>query len=87
MAFAYTRTATFSIGRSKRMSVGTFTNGAADTGGEITTGLRFVDTFVYSCSSHVDTGALKVTKNSATVGGVTIVASDGADGDWMAIGL
>lgn len=87
MAFAYTRDATFPIARSKRMSVGTFTNAAGDSGGNIITGLKYVDVFTWSCNSHVDAGELKVTKNSGTGGTVLIVSSDGADGDWVAIGI
>lgn len=87
MAFASTRTATFGISRSKRISVGTFTNASGDTGGDIVTGLKFVDTFVWSCSSHFGTEVIKVTKNSGTGGTVALVTSDNADGDWMAVGL
>ena len=86
MAFASTRTATFSISRSKRMSVGTFTNTITDSGGTIGTGLRFVDTFVWSCSSHVDAQNVKVTKNSGGGGNVLLATGNDIDGDWMAIG-
>ena len=88
MAFTSARTAIFSISRSKRMATGTFTNGATDVGGTIATGLRFVDTFLWSCSSHIGTESLMVTKNASGTGGnVAIVTDEGADGDWIAVGL
>ena len=86
MAFSSAVTSHSVIG-SKRMTTGTFTNEPEDSGGEIDTGLKFVDTFVYSISSGIGSEEVKVTKNSATAGKVTIVTSDGADGDWMAVGL
>lgn len=89
MAFSSTVTKFESISRRRRMSFGTFTNGTAlDSGGEIDTGLKSVDTFLWSCASHLGTEVFKVTKNSATAGKVTLVTSTGAvTGDWLAIGI
>ena len=87
MAFTTTRTATFSLSRSKRMSVGTFTNTSNSSGGTVVTGLKAVDTFVWACSSHMGTEVPKVTKNSPSGGSVVVVTSDNVIGDWMAIGI
>lgn len=71
----------------RRISTGTFTNTAGSTGGAMATGLKFIHSFVYSLSSHVDAPDIKVAKNSASAGQVTITTSRDVDGDWIAIGL
>jgi hypothetical protein len=90
MAFSSAVLMSTQLSRRKRLMTGTFTQAVGDAGGEIDTGLKAVDTFVWSCSSHLDTGAFKVTKNSATTGKVTIVTATGMTtavaGDWMAVG-
>ncbi len=92
MAFSssVTRVPTRLGDRTRRISFGTFTQAAGDSGGEIDTGLKAVDTFVWSCSSHLGTEVIKVTKNSATSGKVTIVTSTSGStavaGDWLAVG-
>ena len=70
------------------MSVGTASNAlVTDVGGDIVTGLRYVDTFVISCNSHLGTEMLKITKNTTNPGTVTIVTSPSTSFDWMATGL
>jgi len=71
----------------RKIAYGTFTNAGTDSGGEIDTGLSYVDVFLYSVSSHLGAESMKVTKNSSSAGKVTVVSSDGADGDWVAFGL
>jgi len=92
MAFSAARTVTFHCGGGKTMSMGTFTQTAAtDSGGEITaakTGLKYIDSFVPVCNSHLGTEGIKVTINSSSAGAVTLVTSTGAvSGYWIAVGL
>lgn len=86
MSFAYTIT-----GRSKLVdrwvTWGAFTNTSTDSGGEIVTGLSLVENCQITVTSHLGTEVPKVTKNSSSNGEITIVTSNGADGDWLAIGL
>lgn len=85
MAFAYTvdtnRGSTV-IGN-RRFIVGTFTNGEADSGGAIVTGLSKVDAFDVLVTSHVGSTNAKRTVSGGTV---TIVTPNGVDGTWWAIG-
>ena len=83
MAFAYAVTSRCWLDRKKRLCWGTFTNGATDTGGAIVTGMKTVDFFTAQPDSHVDSTMIKHTISGGTV---TIVASDGVDGRWMALG-
>ncbi len=85
MAFAYAVTKSVRQGNRKRVW-GTFTNGAADSGGTITC-LKTVETFHATCTSHLGTETPKVTINSPSAGSVAIVTSDGADGLWEATGI
>ena len=71
----------------RRISSGTWTNAAGDSGGTINTGLKFCNTFVWSATSHLGGEVVKVTKNSVTPGNVLIVTSDNVDGDWIAMGI
>lgn len=77
-------------GRGKLMNQwitwGTFTNGSTDAGGEISTGLSLVDTCQITVTSHLGSEVPKVTKNSSSSGEITIVTSDGCEGEWLAIG-
>lgn len=86
MAFASTVSKVWVAG-SKRFAAGTWTNAAADNGGDIKTGLKFVDVFLWSANSHLGTEVVKVTKNTPNAGEVRIVTSENLDGDWLAIGL
>ena len=65
------------------IAIGTFTNGGADTGGEIDT----ESDLVLFASASSDTGllGLQVAINSATDGAVTITTTADYDGVWMAI--
>ena len=71
----------------RRIATGTWTNASGDTGGTLKTGLKFINTFVWSATSHVGGEVVKVTKNDGTPGNVTIVTSDNVDGDWIAMGI
>lgn len=75
------------FGRKKFVS-GTFTNGAADEGGDIATGLRRVIAFVVQqTGSAVTTGCPVVNETFPLESGtVTIVTDADADGIWYAIG-
>lgn len=82
MAFASTKVKRAVVG-SLRVVCGTFTNAAADSGGNIATGLKKVYFFSASFNSHLGT---EVAKHTISAGTVTIVTSTGADGIWIAIG-
>ena len=83
MAFAYSVTDIKRLGPHFIVSYGTYTNGAADSGGDILTGLSNVLFFAPACSSHLGSEFTKVTRSAGTV---TIVTSDGTDGEWFAFG-
>ena len=87
MAFAYTTDKQGVIGDMK-YAAGTFTNGVADTGGDIDTGLRYV---IFAKLQH--TGSAVVTNDPAinesfprAPGTLTIVTDADADGIWFAVG-
>jgi hypothetical protein len=84
MAFAYTVAGKFAISRAKVLTWGTFTNGESDSGGAIVTGLKKADVFFSNYNNALGNETMKVSKSGGTV---TIVTSDNADGDWLAIGL
>jgi len=87
MAFSSVVTDVVVIGN-RRLAFGTFTNGAAtDSGGDVTTGLKYVSWFVPLFTSHLGSEAPKVTLNSASAGKVNIVTSDAVDGNWIAMGI
>jgi len=72
----------------RRLSAGTWTNAAGDSGGTINTGLKHCNVFVWSANSHFGGPDVKVTKNpSGSPGSVTIVTGDNVDADWFAMGL
>ena len=84
MAFAYVVSGGTILGN-KRFKWGTFTNGTADSGGAIVTGLSNVDIMTFAVSSGISEFCPRITANSA--GSVTIATSNGTDGYWMAFGL
>ena len=83
MAFSSTMLGNFAVSRSKRLSFGTFTNAAADSGGDIDTGLSACDAIFLSASTEPNSGTYNVTISAGTA---TVVTEDGADGYWLAIG-
>lgn len=83
MAFAYAVTSREWVSRRKKICWGTFTNGAADTGGDIVTGLNTCDHISFTVNSHVGSTVIKHTISGGTV---TIVADNDVDGTWMALG-
>ena len=83
MSFAYTRT--LRSAQTHRISCGTFTNGAADTGGTIDSGLKSISFAAAAFSSHVDSGNPKVTWTAGSPT-ITILTNENADGYWFAIG-
>jgi len=87
MAFSST-VDVMNVSGGRRMTAGTWTNAAGDTGGTINTGLKHCNIFVWSNNSHIGGEVVKVSKNpSGSPGSVTIVTSDGIDADWFAFGL
>jgi len=89
MAFTSAVTKVIPQGPGARVAYGTWTNGAStDSGGEISTGLKYVRGFSIAVSSHLGTEVVKHTLNSSSGGKVTIVTSTGAvSGTWQAQGL
>jgi hypothetical protein len=83
MSFAYTVAGREWVSRRKRMTWGTFTNGATDTGGAIVTGMKIADHVTFSINSHVGATMPKATISGGTV---TIVTDDGVSGTWRASG-
>ena len=84
MAFTSSVVGNFAVSRSKRLSFGTFTNAATDSGGDIDTGLKACDAVFLTCSSHYNTAGARLSSISA--GTATVVTDDGADGYWLALG-
>ena len=78
MAFASTRTGTSVFGN-KRVSYGTFTNGATDTGGAITTGLSVIDMAKAIVTSHIASAQPQFTISGGTL---TLGTENDADGRW-----
>lgn len=89
MAFTSTVTKVIWLGPGSRMSQGTWTNGAStDSGGVISTGLRYVRHASVECNSHIGTQQPKVT---ISAGNATILTSAGGTGTaptgtWIAFG-
>ncbi len=67
----------------QRYIFGTFTNGEADSGGAITTGLSVITACGIFFTSHTGLTEPKFTVSGGTI---TIVTPNGADGNWWAIG-
>ena len=84
MAFASTVTKVDRGSGRYKKCWGTFTNGASDTGGTISTGFKLVDHFDAAYTSHLGSSTPKVT---ISAGNVTIVTDEGADGTWIAHGF
>ena len=85
MAFTYTYNSTPRVIGNLRKRSGTYTNTAGSTGGAITTGLNFVESFSTNCTSHVGASQPKVT--IAAGGSVTILTSADTLGQWWAEGI
>lgn len=88
MAFAYTVERTPAGGKQTvvgdlRFVWGTFTNGVADTGGDIVTGLRKCQ--VYGATVTTAANAF-ILVESATAGTLTITTTANDDGIWWAMG-
>jgi hypothetical protein len=73
----------------KRVVVGTYTNGAADTGGDIDTGLRSCEALLLQpTGAAVVASAPSVNETLPVCGNaVTIVNTADEDGIWIAIGV
>ena len=80
MAFAYTETDRTVFGN-KKVVYGTFTNGVADTGGAIATGLRSIEFPAGTANSGVE-----AVQCAVSGGTLTVTTNAGVDGYWMAIG-
>ena len=84
MAFSSTITDVYGPIGTLRFAYGTFTNGALDSGGDITTGLNKVFFFSVIPTSHISSTAPKYSESS---GAVTLVCDNNLDGNWGAIGI
>lgn len=87
MAFTVNNDGMFVAGN-KRMSYGRFTNGAGDSGGDITTRLNTVKFIKLThTGSAVVAGEPVINETYPDSGSdQTIVTTTGADGVWLAIG-
>lgn len=87
MAFAYSITEQTYMGN-KKVIIGTFTNGGADTGGDIETGLTQCDSIVLQQTGAAVVANAPVVNETFPVSGgaVTIVTDADADGIFIAYG-
>ena len=87
MAFVSTKQGETVFGN-KRVVYGKYTNAGGDTGGNISTGLNYVEHVqLTQTGAAVTTGAPVVNETLPLASGaVTIVTDDGADGLWIAFG-
>lgn len=89
MAFESAVTARpFAMGN-KRVSMGTYTNGAGDSGGDIDTGLRSCEAIWLQPSGAAAIAAAPTVNETLPCAGsaVTIVNTADEDGFWIALGL
>ncbi len=86
MAFEFTKTLDW-VDHGKRHTMGTFTNGSGDTGGDIYTGLSVIDKIdlQYKGSAVVDNEPV-INETFPCHDPVTIVTDDDKDGYWHAVG-
>jgi ornithine cyclodeaminase/alanine dehydrogenase-like protein (mu-crystallin family) len=70
----------------QRNTWGTFTNSA--TSGTITTGMKYVNSFIFTASANVGSETAMMTLNSPANGQVAVTVSSGdfTAGNWSAIG-
>ena len=90
MAFSSSVTGTSVFGN-MRVVWGSFTNGATDEGGDITTGLSYIHNAIVNVTSHVGAAAPKLFVNSTNAGTTTngtlgLLAQENVDGTWMVFG-
>ena len=87
MAFAYSITGTSYFGN-KKIVYGTFTNGGADTGGDIVTGLTNCEAITLQHTGTAVVASAPVVNETFPVAGgtVTIVTVADADGQFIAYG-
>ena len=76
---------------SMAVSMGTFTNGAGDGGGNIATGLNRCYGLILQPGGATVAGNACVVNETFTANGldgsaITIVTDDGVDGNWLAFG-
>ena len=76
---------------SMAVSMGTFTNGAGDKGGNIATGLNSCYGLILQPGGATVAGNACVVNETFTANGldgsaITIVTDDGVDGNWLAFG-
>jgi len=76
---------------SMAVSMGTFTNGAGDKGGNIATGLNRCYGLILQPGGATVAGNACVVNETFTANGldgsaITIVTDDGVDGNWLAFG-
>ena len=85
MAFAATISGSSVVG-SQRNTWGAFTNDT--TSGTVTTGMKYVNSFIFTGSNAAEAETAAVTLNSPANGQVAIVVSAGdfTAGNWSAIG-
>lgn len=88
MAFASAITQRPSAFGNKRFSMGTYTNGSGDTGGNINTGLRSCEFICLQPGGSSVIATAPVVNETLPVAGtaVTVVTADNEDGNWFAVG-
>ena len=90
MAFSQSVTNNTVMGN-MRVVTGTFTNATDDKGGDITTGLKYIQSADVQITSHVDAATPKVFLNQtnagvATDGTLGLLTQEGVDGTWQVKG-
>lgn len=83
MAFASTVSGSGFVGI-RRRKWGTYSNADGDSGGDIATGLRQIDTINIWTTSHVSSTPPKATASGGTL---TLVTNNDVDGGWEVTGL
>ena len=75
-----------------RVVMGTFTNTDTDAGGDIDTGLKYIQNAAVNVTSHVDSAMPKVFVNKTIAAGAAangylgLVCGEGVDGTWTVWG-
>ena len=88
MAFEFSVLGKDLVWGSKRISFGTYTNGATDTGGDINTGLGSCELLFLQPSGATVIANAPVVNETLPIDGsaVTIVTTADEDGYWLAVG-
>jgi hypothetical protein len=87
MAFEATVSGSSVVG-AQRNTWGAFTNATSETSGTITTGMKYVNSFIFTGSTASEDKTAGITLNSPANGqvAVAITSGDFLNGNWSAIG-